>query len=828
MTSSLTLALRTTQSGLLTNQSALDSVANNIANVNTEGYSRKIVNTEQRVVEGQGAGVQISEITRAVDENLLKSLRNELTNLNQLSSQTDYFTRMQDLFGRPADDSSISHTIGEFISAIELLAVSPDKNLEQSELVRTAQDMVNQFAAMSENIQTMRLEADQVIEDIADEITLLASTIGNINDTIIKNGAVGRDTTDLRDQRDMALDDLSKLIDIQYFQKSDGDVVVFTKGGRTLVDNVPATITHSSASSISATTTHGSGDISGIYIGAQIAGNDITNEIRNGKLKGLIELRDETLPNIQSQLDELSAEIRDAFNQIHNRGTAFPGAQSMSGERIFIDSSVQTISLGDGSDVRISLFDSSGDQSATTTLSTIMIDPTLGSAGYPATTNLATGPWTIDEVTETIEDWLQANGASQATVSVSSSGKVEIDLNEPSLGLSFRDEVDAGTVYNSVTFNDNGASADTITASSGTFDGVKVGQVITISGTGSNDGTYTVTAVSADGSTISVATGSFTAESGTTMTMSSVPAPKGSAHSDATIRFNADGDTSTGNAGSTTGMEEEVMGFSYFFGLNNFIVDSAGENIFESDVQTSSFTASAATLNFRDDSTGSLGTVSITSGMTLDEIATEINDNISELTASVIPDGAGYRLRIAHDDGNNFVVSQDGSSDSLLTDIGMHRADVRMAGLISVRSDIEAEPGKIAGGVMEWDSNLGAAGEYHLSVGSDGTAQSLATTFAANNQFNKAGGIAALNMRFDDYASLILSKNASQADTNERRKADQEVFTQSLQNKSDSVRGVNIDEEMSNLILFEQAYSAAARVVNTIQRMFDALESAIR
>ncbi len=79
MTGSLTLALRTAQSGLLVNQSALNAVANNIANVNSEGYSRKIVNTESRVVNGTGAGVQLSALTRQIDEGLLKSLRLEVS-----------------------------------------------------------------------------------------------------------------------------------------------------------------------------------------------------------------------------------------------------------------------------------------------------------------------------------------------------------------------------------------------------------------------------------------------------------------------------------------------------------------------------------------------------------------------------------------------------------------------------------------------------------------------------------------------------------------------------------------------------------------------------
>jgi len=136
--STITLALRTAQSGLLVNQQALDAISNNIANVNTPGYSRKIVNIETRVVGGAGAGVQISEITRNVDEGLIKSLRLELSSYHKLDIQRDYFARVQELFGEPADNTSISHVLNEFASAAESLAVSPDKTINQSELVRQA------------------------------------------------------------------------------------------------------------------------------------------------------------------------------------------------------------------------------------------------------------------------------------------------------------------------------------------------------------------------------------------------------------------------------------------------------------------------------------------------------------------------------------------------------------------------------------------------------------------------------------------------------------------------------------------------------------------
>ena len=103
----ITLALRTAQSGLLTAQATLDKVANNIANVNTPGYSRKVVTSETRVLAGVGSGVQIGTVVRKIDEGLLRSLRLSISDFNKLDIQSDYFDRTQELFRAPADNDSL-------------------------------------------------------------------------------------------------------------------------------------------------------------------------------------------------------------------------------------------------------------------------------------------------------------------------------------------------------------------------------------------------------------------------------------------------------------------------------------------------------------------------------------------------------------------------------------------------------------------------------------------------------------------------------------------------------------------------------------------------
>ena len=717
----LTQALRTARSGLLVNQQTLDVVANNIANVNSEGYSRKIVNTETRVLNGVASGVQISEITRRVDEGLLKNIRIELAELNKFTVQDDFFARTQDLFGKPGENSSLSHLFENFTSALELLAVSPNRSLEQAEVVRRAQDVTFALQNMSETIQELRQQADVDIADTVTEMNKIVASIDQLNEDIITNGSVGRDVTDLKDQRDQRIDRLSELVDIRFFFRSDGDVVVFTSGGRTLVDTIPPKITHSAASSVSASTTKNEGDFTGIFVGTIVARNDITSELRGGQLKGLVDLRDDILANMQSQLDEFAAEMRDVFNQIHNRGVSFPGAQSYAGTRTFVRSAEQTITFNGTDDTTVVLFDASGNQTAQTTIRTLNSDVATISIA-----NLATQ----------LQTFLRANGAATATVAISTTNKLDINLNTPAINLSFRDE----------TATTNGSTLE-----------------------------------------------------------------------DAVIAFDANG------AGPT---DETVNGFSNFFGFNDFFVDNLAENIYESNVLVSTFTVSASTLTFRDAS-GTLGSpLTVAAGTSLEDLATLITNSVTDVTATIVTDGSGVRLRISHDNGSSMTVTQ-AAGNTFLTDINLHLADVRVAGTLNVRADIASTPAKLSTGAVLWDADRGAAGEYFMSIGENSVIDALAEAFSASNQFDTAGGLATAKTTFAEFAGKIVSENARLAATNESSIDRQRSLTESLQFKSDSVRGVNLDEELSNLIIFEQGFAAAARVIAVIQRMFETLERVI-
>jgi flagellar hook-associated protein 1 FlgK len=725
MTGNLTLSLLTAQSGLLSNQAALDTSANNIANAHTKGYSRKIPNFQPRVLNGSGAGVEFAEVQRIVDEGLLKTLRVELSTLKSLEIKDSYYSRIQDTFGTPADNTSLSHAMAQITAAVEALALSPEKIIEQSELVTRAEEIAVKMQDMSSTIQDLRLQADRDIAELATEANDLIQVLDQLNVSIVQSQVVGQDTTDLQDQRDLSLDRLSQIMDINYFQRSDGGMIVFGGNGTTLVGNIPTTIEHYPVGSVYPGQNFEEGDFTGITVTAANIATDITSGIRGGEMHGLLDMRDNILTDLQSQLDELASQLQTTVNQLHNRGTTFPGLQTMTGTRTFTDSATQTIRFTGSTDTKMVLMDQSGNQTAQGSMQSAAI---LGGAG----------PFTVDDIATAMQTWLQANGAATATVAVNAEGALDIQLNSNTLYLGFRDETAVG-----------------------------------------------------DGSTLS----------------------------DATIGFDGNGDGT---------VNETISGFSNFFGLNDFFIDTQGSNVKESDIVTTTFkTATSSTLTFNDETGVMTGSpLVIAANSSLQNIADAINANVTGVTASIVSEGSGSRLRISHNNSGALTVAQ--TAGTLLTDVGMGDSTLGLSQAIAVRSDIVNNPALVTRGALQWDANLGVAGEYFMSTGDGSIALAMAERFALSTNFSAAGDLGNVTLNFEEYGASILSRNSNKAATVERQFDHKDTLVSNLQAKSDTVRGVNLDEEMSNLILFERGYSASARVISVIQGMFDALENIIR
>ena len=152
---SLTLALRTALSGLSASQVSLDVTANNITNANTEGYTRKVAQLQSRVIGNQsvGGGVTVAAITRNISESLQLETRTQATKLAEDDARFSFIDRIQNVFGAPSANSSLTARLTEFTNQFESIAVNPNDPVRHTELLSLGRTLGNQIRSNASTIQ---------------------------------------------------------------------------------------------------------------------------------------------------------------------------------------------------------------------------------------------------------------------------------------------------------------------------------------------------------------------------------------------------------------------------------------------------------------------------------------------------------------------------------------------------------------------------------------------------------------------------------------------------------------------------------------------------
>ena len=269
-------SLSTSLTGMKTAQAQLDIISRNVANVDTEGYTRKVAQQNNMVRAGYSMGVSMGEIGRKVDEGLLKSYLSSNAQTNNYSAKNDYLSKIEVSLGTPQGDNSISANVANLQSAFETFATDITSSASRYNLLNQAQTFTNRLNSISAEIQGLRGDADLKIAADVEKINELLDSLSNLNDEIVKYDILRYEgKADLLDQRDTALRELSGLIDISYFKRENGAIVVQTGNGITLLDSDPHKLSHTALTQASPTITYAGGGINGIYID----GKDITSFI---------------------------------------------------------------------------------------------------------------------------------------------------------------------------------------------------------------------------------------------------------------------------------------------------------------------------------------------------------------------------------------------------------------------------------------------------------------------------------------------------------------------------------------------------------------------
>jgi flagellar hook-associated protein 1 FlgK len=307
---------------LMAQQKGINVTGNNIANVNTPGYSRQRLNmsSDVPIMTGNGlmgSGVKANKVERVYQRFLGVQINHETQSLGQWEAHKDALERVELIFNE-SGGYGLNQVMSEFWNAWQDLTNNPSGSVERTVLVAKSEMLTATFAKNYEDLQKIQRDMDWNIEGAVEEINRLSENMVDLNQKIIQVESGGHMANDYRDQRDLVLKELSELIDINSFEDANGGITVSVGRGQALVEG-----THTYKLSTQANA-GGHQDVTWL----DSSGNTviISNNISKGKLKGWLDARDVDIENSLNKLDTLAQNLMTEVNGLHATGYGLDGS----------------------------------------------------------------------------------------------------------------------------------------------------------------------------------------------------------------------------------------------------------------------------------------------------------------------------------------------------------------------------------------------------------------------------------------------------------------------------------------------------------------------
>ncbi len=303
--------------GVRVNQTNLNITGHNIANVDTDGYSRQNAAqvTNSAISMGNahvGQGANTETVRRVVDDFMVTQLRNDTSLAKEREMMLQYAEQLDNLMADP--DSSPGHALNEFFAAMQSLADDPNNMALRNQVLAQSDSLSQRFNLMQERFDDLQTSVNVQLKGTVSEINRIAGNVAELNDSIVAAEASnGQPANDLRDAREEQLRVLSEYVDVSLTKVSDGTYSVFIGDGFPLVVN---------GESFDLSAEPISSDIQRLGVVYQDKGGDkdITGLIRGGELGGMLKFRDDLLVTTQNQMGRLALTVSETFNDQHALG----------------------------------------------------------------------------------------------------------------------------------------------------------------------------------------------------------------------------------------------------------------------------------------------------------------------------------------------------------------------------------------------------------------------------------------------------------------------------------------------------------------------------
>ncbi|GIO12278.1 flagellar hook-associated protein 1 [Cohnella xylanilytica] len=289
------MGLETAKRSLMTQQAALQTTGHNVANANTEGYTRQTVKmVASRPIEapgmshstaaGQiGTGVEYNSVSRIRERFLDLQYRNENKTLANWTVRQDTLQKLETIFNEPSD-TSLRSAIDNFFNSWNDLAESPEDETARKLVRENAMSMADAFNQTSKQLTELSEDLNENIEVKTTQLNTIISTIADLNGQIRRVEALGDNANDLRDQRDLLTDELSSIVNINVTEAENGDYQI-SIGGTPLVNGEEDTPMDS----------------------ATLKGLFDSGDVNGGEIYGMIYSRDVYVVDYKRQLDTLAS-----------------------------------------------------------------------------------------------------------------------------------------------------------------------------------------------------------------------------------------------------------------------------------------------------------------------------------------------------------------------------------------------------------------------------------------------------------------------------------------------------------------------------------------
>lgn len=698
-------------SGLQASQAALRHTSTNIANVNNPDFARRSINFRSREL----GGIDIAEITRIADQFLTRESYGAISSAKAAEIVTKLHDRLQSVFGDPNSNGAISAKIDTMFADLSETQIDPTSVVRRGTGLNAVQVVLDELESIATSIQQIRGDANQGIISRVGIANDLLKNIQALNTRIVASKSQGGDANALIDQRQKALNTLSEIMDIRISQQPDGRAFVATTDGIFLVSTGYTEMHYASSSVVNPDTIFpritlhtvdpNTGQISQ-------AGQALESHILSGELRGLLEMRDVSLPKIAEEIGELAAKLTDQLNAVHNDNSAVPAPNQLLGSNTGLLGGDAHAFTGIAN---FSVVDANG-----LTVTSIAADFTNNQYRVNGGAPIAFGGTTIADAVAAINAGLGANGS-----------------------LIF------------------------------------------------SNGVMSLTATNA-------------------------------AHGVAMVQ---DGASPSARAG---------RGFAHFFGMNDLVkanMPSHYQTGLTSAMAHGFALGSTAQFKFIDSQGKELKDFTVTiAGATIGDVVSQLNIGIAPYGTFVLDAQGALSVTPAAGYEGSTLFAADDTTGRGATGVGVTKlfglgpsARQNQAQNMVVRQDIAANTSKLALAKLNVTAPAGIA----LGVADDRGAIAFHALENKLVNFSAAGHLNGFTSTLSDYSGQFLSNAARLASQAKTISNDKNSIRDEIASQINDVSGVNLDEELANLVVYQNAYNAAARMIKAAEELFQTLLNAV-